>query len=137
MAMDLTQALTISARGLDVQTQRLRVIAENVANQDSTGSTPGAQPYRRKTVVFADTLDRAVGAQTVSVKAVVPDQSPFPQKYDPGNPAANASGYVSTPNVNGFVEMMDMREAERSYSANLSVMQASRSLLSKVIDLLK
>jgi len=135
--MDLTQALTISARGMDAQTQRLRVIAENVANQDSTGSAPNVQPYRRKTVIFENALDRALGAQTVRVKAVVPDATPFPQKYDPANPAANPQGYVSTPNVNGFTEMMDMREAERSYSANLSVMQASRALLTKVIDLLK
>ena len=135
--MDLTQALTISARGMDAQTQRLRVIAENVANQDSTGSAPNVQPYRRKTVVFENALDRALGADTVKVKSVLPDSSPFPQKYDPSNPAADSTGYVNTPNVNGFVEMMDMREAERSYSANLSVMQASRSLLTKVIDLLK
>jgi flagellar basal-body rod protein FlgC len=135
--MDLTQALSISARGMDAQTERLRVIAENLANQDSTGSTPGATPYRRKTVLFENVLDRSLGAQSVRVKAVVPDSSPFPQKYDPSNPAANAAGYVSTPNVNSFVEMMDMREAERSYSANLNVMQASRSMLSRVIDLLK
>jgi len=135
--MDLTQALSISAHGMDAQTQRLRVIAENLANQDSTGSTPGATPYRRKTVEFANVLDRTLGTSTVQVKAVVQDQSPFPQKYDPSSPAANAQGYVSTPNVNSFVEMMDMREAERSYSANLNVMQASRSMLSRVIDLLK
>jgi flagellar basal-body rod protein FlgC len=82
-------------------------------------------------------LDRSLGAQSVRVKAVVPDQSPFPQKYDPSSPAANPQGYVSMPNVNSFVEMMDMREAERSYTANLNVMQASRSMLSRVIDLLK
>jgi flagellar basal-body rod protein FlgC len=135
--MDLTQALTISARGMDAQTERLRVIAENLANEDSTGSTPGAAPYRRKMVEFQNVLDRSLGADSVRVKAVVQDQSPFPQKYDPSSPAANPQGYVSTPNVNSFVEMMDMREAERSYSANLNVMQASRSMLSRVIDLLK
>jgi flagellar basal-body rod protein FlgC len=135
--MDLTQALTISARGMAAQTERLRVIAENIANQDSTGSTPGAAPYRRKTVQFANEMDRAAGVATVKVKSVTTDPAPFPQKYDPSNPAANAQGYVQAPNVNGFVEMMDMREAERSYSANLNVMQASRSMLSRVIDLLK
>jgi flagellar basal-body rod protein FlgC len=135
--MDLTQALNISASGMDAQTQRLRVIAENLANEDSTGSTPGGTPYRRKMVEFENVLDRTVGASSVRVKQVVPDQSPFPQKYDPSSPAANAQGYVSTPNVNSFVEMMDMREAERSYSANLNVMQASRSMLTRVIDLLK
>jgi flagellar basal-body rod protein FlgC len=135
--MDLTQALTISSRGMDAQTERLRVIAENLANQDSTGSTPGGKPYQRKTVLFENVLDRSLGAQSVRVKAVMPDTSAFPLKYDPSNPAANASGYVSMPNVNSFTEMMDMKEAERSYSANLNVMQASRSMLTRVIDLLK
>jgi flagellar basal-body rod protein FlgC len=135
--MDLTQALSISSRGMDAQTERLRVIAENLANQDSTGSTPGAAPYQRKTVLFENVLDRSLGAQSVRVKAVLSDKSAFPQKYDPSNPAANPQGYVSMPNVNSFVEMMDMREAERSYSANLNVMQASRSMLTRVIDLLK
>jgi flagellar basal-body rod protein FlgC len=135
--MDLSQALTISAAGMNAQTERLRVIAENLANQDSTGSFPGATPYRRKTSVFENVLDRSTGVDTVHVKSVVPDQSPFPQKYEPSNPAANAQGYVSQPNVNSFVEMMDMQEAERSYSANLNVMQASRTMLTRVIDLLK
>ncbi len=135
--MDLAQALSISAAGMDAQTKRLRVIAENLANQDSTGSFPGATPYQRKTTVFGSVLDSKLGAETVQVKSIVPDRSAFPQKYDPSNPAADATGYVRTPNVNSFVEMMDMREAERSYSANLNVMQASRSMLTRVIDLLK
>jgi flagellar basal-body rod protein FlgC len=113
------------------------VIAENLANQDSTGSYPGATPYQRKTTIFENALDRASGVETVQVKAVVPDTSAFPQKYEPSNPAADSAGYVRTPNVNSFIEMMDMREAERSYSANLNVMQASRSMLTRVIDLLK
>jgi flagellar basal-body rod protein FlgC len=135
--MELNQALALSAAGMDAQTERLRVIAENLANQDSTGSTPGATPYQRKTVQFETMLDRSLGMNTVQVKAVVPDTSAFPQKYDPSNPAANPQGYVSEPNVNSFVELMDMREAERSYSANLNVMQASRTMLSRVIDLIK
>ena len=135
--MDLTQALSLSAAGMDAQTKRLRVIAENLANQDSTGSSPGATPYRRKTAVFENVLDRSLGSETVRVQSIVPDKSSFPQKYDPSNPAADANGYVRMPNVNSFVEMMDMREAERSYSANLNVMQASRSMLNRVIDLLK
>jgi flagellar basal-body rod protein FlgC len=135
--MDLSQALSISAAGMDAQTRRLRVIAENLANQDSTGSYPGATPYQRKTTIFENALDRASGVETVQVKAVVPDTSAFPQKYEPSNPAADSAGYVRTPNVNSFIEMMDMREAERSYSANLNVMQASRSMLTRVIDLLK
>ncbi len=135
--MDLSQALAISAAGMDAQTKRLRVIAENLANQDSTGSFPGATPYQRKTTVFADVLDRTLGTESVQVKSIAPDRTAFPQKYDPSNPAADAKGYVRMPNVNSFVEMMDMREAERSYSANLNVMQTSRSMLTRVIDLLK
>jgi len=135
--MDLSRALDISAAGMDAQTKRLRVIAENLANQDSTGSFPGATPYQRKTAIFANVFDQVTGTEKVLVKSIQPDKSAFPQKYDPSNPAADAKGYVRMPNVNSFVEMMDMREAERSYSANLNVMQASRSMLTRVIDLLK
>jgi flagellar basal-body rod protein FlgC len=137
MASDLNSALNISANGMDAQTARLRVIAQNIANQDSTGSSPGADPYRRKTITFQSALDREAGVDTVKVKEVGVDSSDLPQRYDPANPAANAQGYVKTPNVNSFVEMMDMKEAERSYSANLSVMQATRSMLNKTIELLK
>jgi flagellar basal-body rod protein FlgC len=119
------------------QTTRLRVIAENIANQDSTGSSAGADPYRRQTITFQAKLDAALGAQTVQVKSIGKDDGDLPLRYDPSNPAANAQGYVKLPNVNTFVEVMDMREAERSYSANLSVMQASRTMLSRTIDMLK
>jgi flagellar basal-body rod protein FlgC len=135
--MDLDKALGIAARGMDAQTTRLRVIAENMANQDTTGSTPGADPYRRKTVTFQNGLDRELGTQAVRVKRIGRDASEFPQRYDPSNPAANADGYVKLPNVNSLVEVMDMREAERSYNANLSVMQATRNMLTRTIDLLK
>ena len=135
--MDLTNALSISARGMDVQTSRLRVIAENLANQDSTGSTKGADPYRRKTITFEDKLDRSLGQTLVQVKEIGQDRSDFPLRFDPSNPAANAAGYVKLPNVNSFTEVMDMREAQRSYSANLSVMQVTRSMLARTIDMLK
>ena len=135
--MDLTTALSISARGMDAQTSRLRVIAENLANQDTTGSAPGVDPYRRKTVTFEQHLDPALGASTVGVKKVGTDRSEFPTKYDPSNPSADARGYVRTPNVNSFVEIMDMREAQRSYSANLNVMQVSRGLLTRALEMLK
>ncbi len=135
--MDLEKALQISSSGMQAQTKRLRVIAENLANQDTTGSTPGAAPYRRKTVTFADQVDRASGVAEVAVKKIGTDPSAFPQRYDPSHPAANANGYVSTPNVNSFVEVMDMREAERSYSANLAVLQTTRGMLSRAIDMLK
>ncbi len=135
--MELDKALDIAARGMDAQTTRLRVIAENLANQDTTGSTPGADPYRRKTVAFENRFDKQLDTETVRVKQVGHDASEFAQRYDPSNPAANAEGYVKLPNVNSLVEVMDMREAERSYNANLAVMQASRSMLSRTIDLLK
>jgi flagellar basal-body rod protein FlgC len=135
--MDITTALTISARGMQAQTTRLRVIAENLANQDTTGSKPGADPYRRKTVTFSNAVDRAAGAETVKIRKVGHDQTEFPLRYDPGHPAADAKGYVRTPNVNAMVEVMDMREAQRSYSANLNVMQVSRSMLSRAIEMLK
>jgi len=137
MAGDLSQTMSVSASGMEAQTVRLRVIAQNIANQDTTGTTPGADPYRRKTVTFETTLDKAVGADTVSVKNVGVDNSDLPQRYDPANPAADAKGYVKLPNVNTFLEVMDMREAERSYSANLSVMQATRSMANRTIEMLK
>ena len=135
--MDLDKALTISARGMDAQTTRLRVIAENLANQDSTGSTPGADAYRRKTVTFENRLDREIGAATVGVKNIGRDKSDFTLKFDPSNPAANADGYVKQSNVNSFIEIMDMHEAQRTYSANLAVMQSTRNMLTRTIDLLK
>ena len=135
--MDLDSALLISARGMDAQTARLKVIAQNLANQDTTGSTPGGTPYRRKTISFANQMDRALGVETVHVRNVGEDRSAFPMRYDPGHPAADKNGYVRQPNVNSFVEVMDMREAERSYSANLNVLQVSRGMLSRTIDMLK
>jgi flagellar basal-body rod protein FlgC len=135
--MDMTTALDISARGMQAQTTRLRVIAENLANQDTTGSSPGGQPYQRKTVSFRNALDRASGTSLVSVKQIGRDKSEFPLRYDPGHPAADGNGYVRTPNVNSMIEVMDMREAQRSYNANLAVMQIARSMISRTIDMLK
>ena len=135
--MDLTKAMAISARGMDAQGTRLRVIAENLANQDTTGSAPGADAYRRKTVSFENRMDQSLGTDMVRVKEIGQDKSDLPLKYDPSHPAANAEGYVRMPNVNSFVEVMDMREAQRSYSANLSVLQATRGMLTRVIGMLK
>ena len=135
--MDISKALDVSASGMDAQSMRLRVIAENFANQDTTGSTPGADPYRRKTITFGETVDRQTGERQVSVKQIGEDRSAFSTRYDPSHPAADATGYVKTPNVNSFVEIMDMKEAERSYSANLNVMQTTRSMMTRAIDLLK
>jgi len=137
MSSDLNSSLSISASGMSAQTTRLRVIAQNIANQDTTASAPGADPYQRRTVTFETKLDQALGADTVRVKSIDKDQSEFTKRYEPANPAADTQGYVKTPNVNSFVELLDMREAERTYSANLSVMQASRSMMNQTIDLLK
>ena len=133
----LSKTLSVSASGMDAQTARLRVIAENLANQDSTGSTPGADAYRRKTISFESKVAAAEGVETVQVKRIGQDQTDQPLRYDPSNPAANAEGYVKTTNVNSFIEVMDMREAERSYNANMAVMQATRSMLTRTIDMLK
>ncbi len=135
--MELNKALSISASGMDAESTRLRVIAENLANENTTGSSPGADAYRRKTVAFDNAMDQATGTQLVTVSKIDQDMSEQPMRYDPSNPAANAQGYVKLPNVNSFVEMMDMRDAERSYEANLAVMQTTRSMLSRAIDLLK
>jgi flagellar basal-body rod protein FlgC len=135
--MDLNKALAISAAGMNAQTTRLRVIAENLANQDSTSSQAGGAPYRRKTVTFATTMDQAAGTDTVKIGKIGTDKAEFPKRYDPSNPAADAQGYVRLPNVNSFVELMDMREAEHSYSANLAVLQSTRSMLTRTIDMLK
>jgi flagellar basal-body rod protein FlgC len=137
MAGDLNQAMAVSASGMDAQASRLRVIAENIANQDTTGTSPGADPYRRKTVTFENALDKAMGVDTVRIKKVGVDESALQQRYDPAHPAADAQGYVKLPNVNSFIEVMDMKEAERTYSANLSVMQAVRGMVNRTIDILK
>ncbi|MDZ5648183.1 MULTISPECIES: flagellar basal body rod protein FlgC [Nitrospirillum] len=135
--MDLMNALNLSTAGMKAQGTRLRVIAENLANTDSTAASPGDLPYRRKVVLFANTLNKALGIDTVNVKKVDVDRSDFQRKFDPGHPSADSEGYVLMPNVNGLVESMDMREAQRSYEANLGVIDATRTMLTKTIDLLR
>lgn len=135
--MDLDRALSISAAGMAAQSTRLRVVAENIANRDSTGQSPGADPYRRKTVTFASRMDRELGAETVRVTRVGRDQSAFPERFEPSHPAADARGYVRTPNVDSMVENMDMREANRSYSANLAVLETTRGMLLRAIETLR
>lgn len=133
----LTASLKISASGLAAQSARLRVVSENLANARSTGDTPAADPYRRKTISFADEMDRATGIASVEVKRIGVDRSAFQTEYDPGNPAADANGVVKFPNVNILVEMADMREANRSYEANLQSIRQTRDLISSTIDLLR
>lgn len=135
--MDLMKSLQISASGMRAQGTRLRVIAENLANAQSTAQVPGGQPYQRKVVSFSNDLDRATGVQEVKADRVRLDSSEFERRYDPGHPAADADGYMLLPNVNPLVELMDMRESQRSYEANLNVLSASRSMLMRTIDMLR
>lgn len=134
---DLSKSMSISASGMRVQGERLRIIAENIANAGSTASSPNGEPYRRKLVTFGATLDRELGVHRVEVQKIGRDPSEFGLRYQPGHPAANANGYVETSNVNSLVEMTDMREAQRSYEANLKVMQAARGMLQRTIELLR
>jgi flagellar basal-body rod protein FlgC len=133
----LVASLKISASGLEAQSSRLRVVSENLANARSTGDVPGADPYRRKTVSFAQELDRAAGVDTVEIKKIGVGKSDFRTEYDPGNPAADVNGVVKYPNVNVLVEMADMREANRSYEANLQSIRQARDLINSTIDLLR
>ncbi len=135
--MELEKALRISAAGMAAQSTRLRVVAENLANRDSTGNAPGADPYRRRTVTFANRLDRAAGTSTVRVSRVGEAAGEFPRRYEPAHPAADAGGYVRTPNVDSMVEVMDMREAQRTYGANLSVLETTRGMLARTIEALR
>ena len=137
MAGNLSVSADIAVSGMKAQSERLRIISENMANADSIGIRPGEDPYRRQGVTFKDYIDNETGAKMVKVDKVVPDESQFPLKYDPNHPAANAEGYVAMPNVNPLIEMMDLKEAQRSYDANLSMMQTARDMNSKVLDLLK
>ncbi|MCP5433506.1 MAG: flagellar basal body rod protein FlgC [Alphaproteobacteria bacterium] len=135
--MDLVKSMMVAASGMRAQTARMKVIAENIANANSTTEKPGAEPYRRRMVSFADTLDRQLGVHMVRVRKTVEDQSEFALRYDPSNPAADEKGYVKTPNVNPLIEAMDMREAQKSYEANLNVIDSARRMLARTIELLK
>ncbi len=135
--MDLDRALRISAAGMAAQSTRLRVVAENLANRDSTGESAGADPYRRRTISFSSRLDRELGLDTVQVSRIGTAPGDFPKRYDPAHPAADAQGYVKTPNVDSLVEVMDMREAQRSYNANLSVLETTRGMLQRAIEALR
>jgi flagellar basal-body rod protein FlgC len=134
---ELNKASEIAVAGMKAQAERLRVVSENLANADSLPTAPDQQPYRRKILVFRNVLDQSIGADTVRVAKVDVDRSQFNKVYQPNHPAADASGYVLTPNVNPLVELMDMREAERSYEANLDVVTTSRTMLTNTINLLK
>lgn len=137
MSSDLMSAMGAAATGLRAQTVRIRISAENLANADATANTPGGDPYRRKAPVFRTYYDREIGADTVKVSGAREDKTPFPEKYDPSHPAANAEGYVKMSNVSSLIEMADLREAQRAYEANLNVIESSRAMMLGVVSLLK
>ena len=134
--IDMFQTLRIAAAGMKVQSQRLRVIGENIANSSTTAQGAGGEPYRRKLISFENVLDSNLGINTVRVANFTYDTAEFGKRYDPTHPAAGDDGYVLLPNVNALIEMADMREALRSYEANLSVVEAAKSMLQRTIDLL-
>jgi flagellar basal-body rod protein FlgC len=133
----IDSVIKIASSGLETQSVRLRIVAENLANSQSTGTTPGSTPYARKTVTFESELDQATGSNLVAIKNIGVDKTPFRIEHDPGNPAADSKGMVKFPNVELLMEMADMREANRSYEANLQVIKQANSLNSMTLDLLK
>ena len=135
--MDFLRTMAIAASGLKAQAGRMRIISENIANADSTPTRAGADPYRRKVPTFNTELDRTLEARVVGLGKVGTDKSEFRMKYEPGHPSADANGNVKYPNVNSLVEMTDMREAQRSYEANINVISATRRMLQRTLDILK
>ncbi|MHA1536736.1 MAG: flagellar basal body rod protein FlgC [Alphaproteobacteria bacterium] len=135
--MSLEKVLGISASGMTVQAARLRIVAENIANSQSLGDTPGGDPYRRKMITFKTVLDENIGAQVVRVDRISFDASEFGRKHDPTHPAADKDGFVKVPNVKPLIEMMDLRESQRSYEANLSVIDVAKRMLQGTIDILR
>ena len=134
---DFARSMGIATSGLRAQAGRMRVISENIANADSTASSAGGEPYRRKVPTFSSELDRTLDAKVVSLGKVVPDTSAFRVKHEPGNPAADAAGNVKYPNVNPLIEMTDMRDAQRSYEANLNIISATRRMLALTLNIIK
>ncbi|MCJ2096428.1 flagellar basal body rod protein FlgC [Methylobacterium sp. J-072] len=135
--MEFSKSLTVAAAGLKAQSGRMRIIAENIANADSAPASAGAEPYRRKIPSFTSHMDPETGAKLVEAGRVRRDQTAFRTKYEPGNPAANARGEVQMPNVNALIENMDLREAQRSYEANLNMVTSTRKMLSQTLSILK
>jgi flagellar basal-body rod protein FlgC len=135
--MDFLKSLTVAATGLRAQVGRMRIISENIANADSVAQTPGGDPYRRRIVTFSSELDKSLDAHTVKIGPVETDSSDFLVRHEPGNPAADKNGDVKYPNVNTLVELTDLRDAQRSYEANLNVITATRRMLQRTIDILK
>lgn len=137
MAGNLSISADIATSGMKVQAERLKVIAQNMANADSISTVPGGDPYRRQVVTFQDYVDKETGAEMVKIGKVTHDMSQFDRKYMPNHPGADAEGYIKMPNVNTLVEMMDMKEAQRAYDANMNMMKTARQMNSNVLDILK
>jgi len=135
--MYLNDSLKIAAAGMNAQSERLRMVAENIANADSTGTSASDLPYRRKTMSFKNVLDKEIGIETVKVAKRGTDQSDYIKKYEPNHPSADDKGYVLYPNVNTVVETIDMREARRAYEANLGVVEVSKAMMQRTLDLLR
>ncbi len=134
--MEFSNSMAIAASGMRAQSDRMKVIAENIANADSTSPTPGGDPYRRKVSTVSENFDRELGVNLVKTGKTVEDKSDFRTQYDPGNPTADAKGYVKKPNVDPLIEIMDMKEAQRSYEANLTVMSSTKQMMSQAVGLL-
>ena len=135
--MEFSKSLTVAAAGLKAQSGRMRIIAENIANADSLGQRPGEDPYQRQILSFTNVMDRELGLEVVQVGHLDKDTSDFPKRFDPGHPAADEDGYVFLPNVNALIELMDMRESQRSYEANLTMIETAKSMLMRTIDVLR
>ncbi len=135
--MDFLKTVVVAASGLKAQAGRMRVIAENIANADSTADKPGADPYRRKVPSFSRRFDKDLEASVVEMGRIRVDRSPFRTRLDPGHPAANEKGEVKLPNVNSLMEVMDMREAQRSYEANLNLISSTRRMISRTLEILR
>ena len=132
--MDLLDSMAEAAKGMKAQGVRMRVISENMANAETTSTDKGGDPYQRKIVTFKNMLNKTSNQKEVEVDKVVPDKSDFIMKYDPSHPAADSTGYVKMPNVNPLIEMMDMREAQRSYEANLGIIDISKAMINSTLD---
>jgi flagellar basal-body rod protein FlgC len=135
--MDLSKSMTVAASGMRAQTDRMKVIAENIANANSTSPVKGGDPYRRKIATVTQNFDSELDATLVNAGKPLTDKSDFKSQYDPGNPNADKQGYVKLPNVDSLVEIMDMRDAERSYEADLQMMQTTKQMMAGTVDLLK
>ena len=137
MSDPLLSSAKSAAAGLFAQSSRMRVVSENIANASTTGKTPGADPYQRKTISFESEMDDNSGVDLVKIDQIARDETPFQTEYMPGNAAADDKGMVKMPNVNMLVELADMREASRSYTANTQVIKQVRELVNMTIDLMR